>query len=401
MQVVGCPRDRWGPDCGRECSCGHGGWCDPVSGACQCGPGYLGDTCLARCGAGTWGPRCGETCQCETGEQCHHVTGECSPCSNNTWGEGCRHACTCHGPGTELCSHKDGRCFCAGNWFGRACEQHCPFGYSGGTCHTRAVNNTCQCATELYTCDPALGCVCPGGAGSCGLEVVDAAVWLAPYSDPAAAAGSDQRTAAISLSVILIAAAAIVLVILYYRRRMGVMRKDIQNRSVYYCDSEAAEDAADRSYDLIIRDREPGTLNNDPGASSGGGGGDHGVNVLNNVRLTLDSQLYPPAGAGQLYPAAAAGDPRPAKNVNIDNAGAAGACGGVAAGFPAHSDTANLNLNLDPDKCNLNLKVAKAGLELMIRNNLAGDSEAEQQDRDEDGDSVHKLKVSLSKNNCM
>ena len=80
---------------------------------------------------------------------------------------------------------------------------------------------------------------------------------------------------------------------------------------------------------------------------------------------------------------------------------AAGAYGGVAAGFPAHPDKANLNLNLDPDKCNLNLKVAKAGLEVMIRNNLAGDTEAEQQDRDEDGDSVHKLKVSLSKNNCM
>ena len=45
---------------------------------------------------------------------------------------------------------------------------------------------------------------------------------------------------------------AIVLVIICYQI-MSIMKKDIQNRSVYYCDSEPA---GDRSYDLIVRDPE-------------------------------------------------------------------------------------------------------------------------------------------------
>ena len=60
------------------------------------------------------------------------------------------------------------------------------------------------------------------------------------------------KMAAISLSVFFVAGMAIVLVIICYQI-MSIMKKDIQNRSVYYCDSEPA---GDRSYDLIVRDPE-------------------------------------------------------------------------------------------------------------------------------------------------
>ena len=82
------------------------GMCEPVTGACQCGPGYLGSDCSERCSRGSWGRDCHEACDCVTGEECHHVTGECAPCSQGRYGDMCRQECDCDDAGTELCSHK-------------------------------------------------------------------------------------------------------------------------------------------------------------------------------------------------------------------------------------------------------------------------------------------------------
>merc|ERR1712013_458633 len=79
--------------------------------------------------------------------------------------------------GTELCGHTDGRCFCKGNRFGLRCELLCPFGYINHTCLTAPIGSACQCPNDLYTCDLALGCICPEGV-DCGLEVIDRTVEL-------------------------------------------------------------------------------------------------------------------------------------------------------------------------------------------------------------------------------
>jgi len=341
--------------------------------------------CQYTCTSGSWGEECENQCECDKGHVCHHVTGQCSPCASGLYGDMCKDSCQCNSDGTELCSHIDGRCFCKGNWFGKNCDQHCPFGYTNHTCHTRAIDNqTCQCPNDLYTCDPELGCVCPEGDGECGIEVVDSSVWLSPYSDPDT--DPDQHTAAISLSVILVAGVAIVLIIIYYRRRMSVMRKDIQNRSVYYCDRDSVDTDHDRSYDLIVRDRDPVTFNNEPGGQSSN---NVNINVLNNVRLNLDSQRY--------------NSFRPSKNVNLSNATSA------AEASPCNIDntredtvqdgaTFDVNVFANENKSNLNQrynsKVVKADLETMIRNNLVDDSKDDDPDNF-DNDSVHKLKVSL------
>jgi len=374
-----------------------------VTGACECGPGYLGSDCSERCTRGSWGRDCHEVCDCVTGEECHHVTGECAPCSQGRYGDMCMEQCECDVAGTELCSHKDGRCFCKGNWFGRLCGQHCPFGQVNGTCHVTPVSSEagseCQCPSHLYTCDPELGCVCPPGQ-DCGIEVINSQVAvLSPYSD--LDTDRHNKTAAISLSVLFVAGVAIVLVIIYYKRRMSVMKKDIQNRSVYYCDSEPA---GDRSYDLIVRDPERRAQNNssnvtataatfeasihNTGTCSDLRGAEAGDLVLNNVRLNLDSQNYPEV----------------VKNVN--NEAAAGPSTSHEAVFPDDPWFHDVNFYLkdggDCDKSNLNqryhqAKVAKADLEVMIRNNLGGE---DSKDEDEgDKDSVHNLKMSLSKKN--
>jgi hypothetical protein len=194
---------------------------------------------------------------------------------------------------------------------------------------------------------------------------------------------------------------AIVLVIIYYKRRMSVMKKDIQNRSLYYCDSEPA---GDRSYDLIVRDLErqiqknsnntatattfEASIQNNSTSSDLREAGDL---VLNNVRLNLDSQKYPEV----------------VKNVNHNNESSeAGNSYGQAAAFPDDPWFHDVNFYLkdggDCDKSNLNhqynqAKVAKADLEVMIRNNLGGEESKE--DDEGDKDSVHNLKMSLTKKN--
>ena len=140
-------------------------------------------------------------------------------------------------------------------------------------------------------------------------------------------------------------------------------------RSVYYCDSELPDNS--RVYDLIIRDTNP--VNND----TGGGG-----NMLNNVRLNLDSQRYD----NHQRTAAVA-----EKNVNVDrdledSTAAAGAC----ASF-------DVNMFSKDEKCNLNQryqhKAVKSDLEVMIRNNLTEDK----LENEDDTDSVHRMKMGLSK----
>ena len=63
----------------------------------------------------------------------------------------------------------------------------------------------------------------------CGIELLDSSIKLSPYSDPGTD-NIDNHTTAIILSVLIIAGVAVMLVIIYYRRRMGVMKKDLQNR---------------------------------------------------------------------------------------------------------------------------------------------------------------------------
>jgi len=396
-QTVGCPRGSWGPDCGHTCPCQNGGWCDPVTGDCTCAPGFLGVTCTDTCPTGTWGEMCNNDCDCDTGEMCHHVTGTCSPCQAGSWGDDCLNTCKCNKEGTELCSHKDGRCFCKGNWFGRVCEMNCPFGFTDNTCHKKqpSGNGTCQCANDLYICDKEKGCICPDG--NCGIEVIDDTVWLSPFSD-AEKTETDQHTAAISLSVIFIALVAIVLVVIYYRRRMSVMRKDIQNRSVYYSDRESP-DKSDRSYDLIVRDNDPVTFNrvaNNVSLDDGGANGapmiHKNAQMLNNVRLNLDSQQYQQQSAN---------NGARVKNVNINNVQNGAHCETKDSSAAYDYD---INVFSSEDKSNLNQryqpKVLKQDLEVMIRNNLVDDemSHHDDKDKDTDTDSVHKLKVNLTKN---
>ena len=319
---------------------------------------------------------CQERCSCGVGEQCEAGTGACLPCPAGRWGKDCAETCKCSQPGTALCSHQDGRCYCQANWFGPQCEQHCRFGYLAGVCYSQPINQTgCRCPNHLYSCTLELGCVCPPDT-DCGLERLDTVVQLAPYSDQTAS----SSTPTIALAVLLLAGVAILLVVVYYRRRVGVMKRDLRNRSVYW------------ERDTPDPDPEPqqqlNTLTNTV-TNTGSG-----PNLLNNVRITLDSQRIQNATVT-----------RSQKNTNQENTlrietdeaaaaeadlESAGAVGGISY---------NINVFTTDEKSNIKSQFhnkAVKDLEVMIRNDLA--DEKDKKEDNCDADSISKLKVNLSKN---
>ena len=170
-------------------------------------------------------------------------------------------------------------------------------------------------------------------------------------------------------------------------------------RSVYYSDREQYE--PDRTYDLIIRDQEPyntftessNVINNVSNNVIAASDDSNDNNLLNNVVLNLESQRFPNYAESNLM--------KKVNNVSKENTGQEHTDGATAAAGASY----DVNIFPSDEKSNLNQrfnpKVAKTDLEVMIRNNLADcdDSEDDGDRKDNDNDSVHKLKVNLSKNN--
>uniref|UniRef100_A0A8B9S9H3 Platelet endothelial aggregation receptor 1 n=1 Tax=Apteryx owenii TaxID=8824 RepID=A0A8B9S9H3_APTOW len=157
-----CPPGRFGPDCRGECRCHNGGSCDPVSGQCQCAPGFTGEQCREQCPAGKYGQDCRESCDCANGGRCYHVDGAClceagflggrceeRRCLEGLYGLRCENRCLCHPQHSQSC---------AAGWRGPRCRQPCLNGTFGSGC-----SQQCSCA-HAAGCDPVTGtCHCLPG----------------------------------------------------------------------------------------------------------------------------------------------------------------------------------------------------------------------------------------------
>jgi len=287
-------------------------------------------------------------------------------CAPGLWGEGCKKNCNCDKKGTELCGHTDGRCFCKGNRFGLRCELLCPFGYINHTCLTAPIGSACQCPNDLYTCDLALGCICPEGV-DCGLEVIDRTVELAPLSS--APSCSSSSAAPVVVSVLVVALIAVVLVIIYYKRRMKVMKRDIALRSepsVYYSDPRPhPHQGLDPSQSL-------------PDSNF----------LLNNVRLTLDSQARlnnpgPSTNATMVNRLQTNNATTVVKNVNVDNFKLGNEAGCSSQGKEEEQDmeeglteqqVKDINVFLGETSGGAGKVGKELDLEKMIRNDLKADN---------------------------
>jgi len=259
--------------------------------------------------------------------------------------------------------------------------------------------------------------VCPQGE-DCGVENVNFNVELAPYS---AKDQTTSSTGAVTVSILIIAAVAVILVIIYYKKRMKVMKKDLKNRSVYYSDGGSVDSS--RTHDLIIRDFDPLNVGNEAINNLNtqnmtiNNHSNNDPNLLNNVRVTLDSQRYPIITSENQTNAAPSNVA--VKNVNLENVklNALASCDdhdvdGAAGTSNCNTiiETNNFDVNVfhNDFKSNINSryqnKAAKADLEVMIRNNLKEEKEGnckrhqnnEDTSDDEDDNSLAKLKVNLS-----
>lgn len=52
--------------------------CHPMSGECDCKPGWSGLYCNETCSPGFYGEACQEICSCQNGADCDSVTGRCA-----------------------------------------------------------------------------------------------------------------------------------------------------------------------------------------------------------------------------------------------------------------------------------------------------------------------------------
>lgn len=412
---VGCPNGNWGPDCSQPCPCENDGHCEPKSGLCQCLPGYEGLHCQNKCSGLKYGQGCEKKCKCGRGSSCHHVTGECINCPRGTYGQDCAQTCECSQNGTALCFHENGNCFCKTNFYGRLCEMHCPFGYLNGKCLQEMQDGECNCASDLYRCDPELGCVCKDGL-DCegGTQIIN----FASLSNQDGSS-SNSSVGIIVASVFVLAIIVTILVVMYYRRRMRRLKNDLQNRSVKYIENSMHSPLRDmaQKHDLVLTNADPYLSDND------------GVSNRPNNAMAINI----PSGSGFE-------SGRPEKNINIDNfklgkeehvgedegqgtsKGARswpkGACridpdevsddGEEPGDFPIHHEPADINVYQDfsPTKernnaklADLNRKLNKPNVNVILNNvrDTATPTKSEQPHQRDDEDP--KLTVRLKPNN--
>ncbi|XP_075037813.1 tyrosine-protein kinase receptor Tie-1 isoform X2 [Mixophyes fleayi] len=125
--VRGCPADKWGPSCQKDClDCLNGGVCHDSRGECICAPGFMGPRCEKACREGNFGRNCQESCKKE---------------------QGCK--------GLTFCLPDPYGCSCGSGWTGSHCQTACPPGEYGASCALK-----CECENG-GSCNRFSGCVCP------------------------------------------------------------------------------------------------------------------------------------------------------------------------------------------------------------------------------------------------
>ncbi|KAK3103639.1 hypothetical protein FSP39_020698 [Pinctada imbricata] len=77
--VRACGDGRFGYNCSSRCVCNpeNTSLCDPVSGDCNCKPGWSGITCNMVCPHGQFGEGCATKCDCNSSDACDPFSGRC------------------------------------------------------------------------------------------------------------------------------------------------------------------------------------------------------------------------------------------------------------------------------------------------------------------------------------
>jgi hypothetical protein len=104
-----CPRGTWGINCAQPCQCGSNITCDPVTGDCDCAPGYKGSSCL----------ECNVTGCLNRHWRASVLRYWIAGCPRGYYGKKCSHQCIeCP---LEFCYPHNGSCICSAELSNRNC----------------------------------------------------------------------------------------------------------------------------------------------------------------------------------------------------------------------------------------------------------------------------------------
>ncbi|KAL1457490.1 hypothetical protein WDU94_007716 [Cyamophila willieti] len=154
-----CPLLKWGEQCARSCHCENGARCNAQDGTCVCTPGYTGERCQKKCPPGSYGLHCSQKCLCS-------ISGTV-PCNPDT--DQCN-------PGLAQCNHITGQCSCKTGWYGMLCARQTKdaeeCGCDQGECHAgkcqcypgfTGKNCNTACSRDSYGMDCGQKCRCKNG----------------------------------------------------------------------------------------------------------------------------------------------------------------------------------------------------------------------------------------------
>ena len=92
-------------------------------------------------------------------------------------------------------------------------------------------NSSCSCPSDLWTCDPTHGCVCPSGL-DCGIEEVSGEEVVVDYiksDDDSSNSGNTGIIVITVVSLVIVGSIISCLIIVYYRYQLRLLFRDIED----------------------------------------------------------------------------------------------------------------------------------------------------------------------------
>ncbi|KAH9505774.1 hypothetical protein Btru_055751, partial [Bulinus truncatus] len=176
-----CSSDTWGVNCANNCTCSPSTTfsCNPVTGSCQCLPGWNGTDCSVDINECTLNQticssvnntECLNTngsysCVCQLGYGKTSGSDVCQGCSDFFYGKDCSQQCNCNSF-HSTCDKTNGTCHCIKGWTGPTCDDDIDECLDTASCNS-TKNELCVDTEGSFYCSCQLGYYRPNSSSEC------------------------------------------------------------------------------------------------------------------------------------------------------------------------------------------------------------------------------------------
>ncbi|KAH9505770.1 hypothetical protein Btru_055741 [Bulinus truncatus] len=176
-----CSSDTWGVNCANNCTCSPPTTfsCKPVTGSCQCLPGWNGTDCSVDINECTLNQticssvnntECLNTngsysCVCQLGYGKTSGSDVCQGCNEFFYGKDCSQQCNCNSF-HSTCDKTNGTCHCIKGWTGPTCDDDIDECLDTASCNS-AKNELCVDTEGSFYCSCQLGYYRPNSTSEC------------------------------------------------------------------------------------------------------------------------------------------------------------------------------------------------------------------------------------------